>query len=388
MRAGNLNFRHLRAVTAILERGTISAAARAVSLTQPAITQAIARLEEQLDMPLFERSSNGMVATKAGQLLALRSARALQLVASNRVTAPQARALVALARHKSYAAAALAMKLKEPSLHRAVADLSVSLGQPLVERRGRGVALTARGAALARQFRLAQTELESALAELDGLRGQEVGRIAVGAMPLSRAKLLPDTVGKFHRLYPKVDMAVVEGSHAELLGPLRDGEIDLMIGALRSSVSPDLVQHPLFIDRPVVLGRSGHPLALASSPPDAEKLASFPWVVPAVQTPLRTQWARMFESSGVEPPRVAIECGSVLVIRQLLMKDDYLTLLSPAQVAVELEAGWLVKICAAPGDPTRTIGITVRADWHPTHLQEQFLELLNAQAKTIHPPQA
>ena len=383
MRTALLNLRHLRAVTAITEAGTVSAAARAVSLTQPAITQAIAKLEAQLDVKLFERSPNGMVATQAGQLLSSRAKRALELFASSRVTAPQARALVALARYGSYAAAATAFEMREPSLHRAVTDLSVAIGQQIVERRGRGVTLTARGAVLARRFRLAQAELESAMAEIAGLRGREVGRIAIGAMPLSRAKLLPDTVGKFHGLYPSVDLAVVEGSHAELIGPLRDGEIDLMIGALRTNISSDLDQRPLFVDRPVVLGRAGHPLISLSSPPTPEQLASYPWVVPTPPTPLRVQWAKMFEGSGVEPPRVAIECGSVLVIRQILMGGNHLTLLSPAQVAVELEAGWLVKVCAAPGDPTRTIGVTTRSDWRPTLLQQRFLDVLDQQAGTI-----
>lgn len=383
MQADSLNLRHLRAVTAIVDSGTVSAAARAVSLTQPAITQAVAKLEHQLGMKLFERSPSGMVATEAGQLLAARSARALQLIASSRVTAPQARSLVALARHGSYAAAAAALGMREPSLHRAVTELAVALSQKIVERRGRGVVLTARGAALARRFSLAQTELDSAIAELQRLDGREVGRIALGAMPLSRAKLLPDAISKFHRLHPSVNVAVVEGSHAELLGPLRNGEIDFMIGALRSSVASDLSQHPLFVDRPVILGRSGHPLMSIGATPTAEQLADFPWVVPALETPLRTQWTRMFEASGISPPPVAIECGSVLVIRQLLMQDDYLTLLSPTQVAVELEAGWLGKVCAAPGDPTRTIGLTARAEWHPTQLQQFFLDLLEAQAKTL-----
>jgi DNA-binding transcriptional LysR family regulator len=243
--------------------------------------------------------------------------------------------------------------------------------------------LTARGTALARRLRLAQSELDAAIAELGQLHGREVGRIVIGAMPLSRAKLLPDTVGRFHRLYPSVDVTIIEGSHTELIGPLRDGEIDLMIGALRGNVPADLVQRPMFVDRPVVLGRAEHPLRNMSRVPSAAELAAFPWVVPALPTPLRLQWARMFEGSGIKPPRVAIECGSVLVIRQLLLESDHLTLLSPAQVAVELEAGWLVKLCPAPGNPTRTIGMTCRTEWRPTRLQQRFIDVLEEQAGLI-----
>ena len=45
---------------------------------------------------------------------------------------------------------------------------------------------------------------------------------------------------------------LAEGSHAELVAPLRDGELDVIVGALRqSSVGDDLVQRELFVDRPV-----------------------------------------------------------------------------------------------------------------------------------------
>jgi DNA-binding transcriptional LysR family regulator len=49
--------------------GSISAAAGDVHLSQPAITQAIAKLERSLEVTLFARSSTGMAATEAGLLL-------------------------------------------------------------------------------------------------------------------------------------------------------------------------------------------------------------------------------------------------------------------------------------------------------------------------------
>lgn len=383
MSSAQLNLRHLRAAAAIVETGSVSAAARAVNLTQPAVTQAINKLERQLGMPLFERTAGGMKPTVAGEILASRSRSALELLGSVRVTAPQMRAFSALARNGSYATAATAMGMREPSLHRAVTELSLALGQRLVERRGRGVALTSRGVATARAFRLAQVELESALIELQGLNGREVGRIVVGAMPLCRAQLLPNAIGEFHRLFPEVDIAVVEGSHTELVGPLRDGEIDMMIGALRDDVPGDLARQPLFVDRPVILGRASHPLAGSARLPTAGQLAAYPWIVPSPQTPLRGLWEQMFRSEGLAPPRVAIECGSVIVIRQLLIKEDYLTVLSPAQLAVELEAGWLKCICPSPPTIERTIGVTRRADWRPTPMQQRFIDIVAAQAKEL-----
>ena len=379
-----LNIRHLRAVAAVVETGSISAAARVVNLTQPALTQGIARLERQIGLPLFERRPGGMTPTTAANLLAPRVTAAIRLMDSRHATAAQISAFLALARRGSYSGAAAETGLSEPSLHRAVGDLSLAIGHILVERRGKGVALTARGAGVARRFRLGEAELRSAMSELAQLEGREVGRITVGAMPLSRARLLPAAVAAFHALHGEVSVGIIEGSHAELIGPLRDGEIDMMVGALRSTITEGgLVQTPLFEDRPVILARAGHPLAVAAEPMTSERMLAYPWITPAPGTPLRSQWQAMFEAAGAVAPRVPIECGSVIMIRQMLLQSDFLTLLSPDQVAVELDAGWLVKVADAPGDVSRTIGVTSRADWRPTALQRRFLDVLSEKARLI-----
>lgn len=378
------NIRHLRAVAAVVETGSISAAARVVNLTQPAITQGIAKLEAQFGLPLFERRPGGMEPTAAAIVLAPRVSAAVRLMNSRHATAPQIRAYLALARCGGYAAAALSTGLSEASLHRAVADLSLAVGHTLVERRGKGVALTARGLAVARRFRLGEAELTSALSEVASLKGREVGQITVGAMPLSRARLLPAAVTAFHARYPEIVIRVIEGSHTELVGPLRDGEIDMMVGALRPVEREDtLIQTPLFQDRPVILARAGHPLARLSGPMTADALLAYPWITAAAGTPLRAQWQAMFKATGATPPVVPIECGAVIMVRQMLLQSDFLTLLSPDQLAVELEARWLVKIADAPGDVTRTIGVTTRSDWRPTVLQQRFLEAVEEQAEII-----
>lgn len=375
MRGTDMNLRHLRAVLAIHRHGSISRAAREVSLTQPAITQGLARVERQVGASLFDRSSGGMAPTPAADALAPRIAVALDRIASPRVTAAQMRAFLALARAGGYAAAAREAGTSEPSLHRAVRDLSLALGRELVQRRGRGVALTARGAAVARAFALANAELEAGLEEVAALAGRETGCIAIGAMPLCRARLLPAAIARFHARHPDYRIVVAEGSHAELVGPLRDGELDLLIGALREpSAGPDLEQRPLFEDRPAVVARAGHPLAGTS--PSLETLAAYPWSIAAPGAPLRSHWEAMFAANGLPVPPVPVECGSVITIRQLMMSSDFLTLLSPDQVAVELEAGWLTILCPAPPEIVRTIGITTRAGWRPTPLQRGFLREL------------
>lgn len=373
MEPDRLNLRHLDVFAAIVRLGSVSAAAAAANLTQPAVTQGLARLEHQLGVALFDRHPGGMTATAAARGFAPRVEAALVHVASRRVTMAQLTAFVAVARGGSYVSASAATGLAQPSLHRAVRDLSLALGRTLVDRRGRGLVLTPAGQRTARGFRLALAELAAGIAELEGLQGLARGRIAIGAMPLPRARVLPAIVAAYHRAFPHVEIVIAEGSHAELIEPLRDGELDLLIGALRDPVpGPDLVQTPLFRDHPVIIGRAGHPLA--DAPHTTAQLASFEWIVPARGTPLRAMWEAMFTRAGVAVPRVSIECGSVILIRGLLLDSDCLTMLSPDQVAVELAAGLLATVGGSPAGTLRTIGLTARAGWIPTPDQRAFID--------------
>jgi len=375
------NLRHLKAAAKIAELGTINAAAQAVNLSQPAITQALVRLEQQLGLPLFERRHDGMLPTEAADLLVPRIEAAFDHVGSPHVTMSRLRALLAVAESGSYAGASHLTGLSLPSIHRAVTDLALSMRRALVERRGKAVALTEAGRQVARAFRLARVELEAGLSEIDALKGFETRRISVGAMPLSRARVLPAAVTRFLRRHPRVRLMIAEGSRAELVEPLRNGALDLMIGALRTPlVEADLEQRPLFEDVPAIFGRKGHPLAGGSAGP--ERLAQFPWIVPSAGAPLRDSWERFFAHAGLPLPEVPIESGSVMMIRQVVIDSDCLTLLSPDQVAAEMEAGWLTRIADLPRDLGRVIGVTTRASWRPTKVQREFLADLDAVARS------
>ena len=375
------NIRHYAALAATVRHGSLSRAARAVNLSQPALTQAITGLEASLGVTLFQRGPQGMTPTEPALLLAPRAEEAIRHIGSPRVTGTQLRAFLAVVRAGSYAAAAEATGISPASLHRAVADLSVALGQRLIDRRGRSLALTPAGERRARGFGLAMAELRSGLAEVAALQGKSGGRIAVGAMPLSRARWLPEVIARFVADWPGVDVVVHEGSHAELAGPLRHGEIDLMLGALREvTLVDDMAQEAVFEDCPVLVMRAGHPLL--DSPDLADAMFAYPWFLPGRETPLRRYWEHMVEALGRAVPHVGIECGSTMMIRQLLLAGDGLTLLSPDQVSLELKAGVLAAL-PTPVPVARTIGITTRAGWRPTPTQAGFLGLLREVGRSL-----
>lgn len=64
-----MTIRHLRIFAAVVDCGTMHAAAQKLYLSQPTITQAVKELEEHYGCLLFERYGRRLMITPAGQEL-------------------------------------------------------------------------------------------------------------------------------------------------------------------------------------------------------------------------------------------------------------------------------------------------------------------------------
>lgn len=63
-----MELRQLRYFVAIVDHGSLSRAARVLHIVQPALTQQVQQLEEELGASLLHRSAQGMQATDAGKI--------------------------------------------------------------------------------------------------------------------------------------------------------------------------------------------------------------------------------------------------------------------------------------------------------------------------------
>jgi DNA-binding transcriptional LysR family regulator len=65
-----MELRQVRLFLAAAEEGSITAAARRMNLTQPALSRQIKALEEELGVELFTRGAHSVTLTPAGRVLA------------------------------------------------------------------------------------------------------------------------------------------------------------------------------------------------------------------------------------------------------------------------------------------------------------------------------
>jgi DNA-binding transcriptional LysR family regulator len=138
----------------------------------------------------------------------------------------------AIAQERSIRKAALRAHISASAMSRQMSLLEEELGQPLLERRARGVVLTGAGALLAEHIRrlmVQEQELRADIAELNGLRSGHV-RIALGnGFAASIANLV---VPKFAALHPGMTYALTVAASDEILRAVVEEEVDvgLMFG--------------------------------------------------------------------------------------------------------------------------------------------------------------
>ncbi|MEV5828013.1 LysR substrate-binding domain-containing protein [Spirillospora sp. NPDC052242] len=72
-----MDLKQLRALVTVAEVGSVTRAAEILHLVQPAVTRQIRTLEQEVGMPLFERTRQGMRPTEAGAHMVYRARRAL-----------------------------------------------------------------------------------------------------------------------------------------------------------------------------------------------------------------------------------------------------------------------------------------------------------------------
>lgn len=385
------NLRHFRVFLAVAETRSLTRASERCLVSQPAVTQALGKLEREAGGPLFERTRQGFFLTERGEIFETRLRRTMERLdaaladVSTRLkvtaTSAQLQALIAMAEAHNFTLAARYLGLAQPTVHRAVSQIEREAARPLFERTSFGMVATRPCRDLAQAARLAFSEFDQAEADLAEFDGREVGRIVVGSLPLSRSVVLPAALARFRAARPGQPVTVFDGPYDEMLGGVRRGDIDFMVGALRDPLPiADVMQEYLFHDRMAILARPGHPLTTAPriSPTD---LARQSWVVPRLGTPSRDQFDAFFASRGVAGPESILECGSILLMRELLDRSDLLGCISARQAEAEISKGLLVCIDAGIDWADRPIGLTYRSAWVPTKAQAMLLDLVRDAAR-------
>jgi LysR family transcriptional regulator of gallate degradation len=279
----------------------------------------------------------------------------------------QLQLFLATAERLNLSHAAEAMNITQPGLSKSMHRLQRELGTRLYQRRGRGIELTESGRALLRHVKLIETQLADARSEMMGIAGGKLGHARIGAGPSWLSRHLPESIARVMAQNPNVRFTVDPGFPDRLIGRLRLGELDVVVGALPDNrVDPDLRFMRLSSDVIRVVARKEHPLARKRDRTLADYAAQR-WILPGRQELVRQRLAHALMLAGFPEPMLAVETDSLSLELATLRMTDCLGL-TTTQILTQEEAQGIVALDHEALQFRREAGIVSRrhADLSPS----------------------
>jgi DNA-binding transcriptional LysR family regulator len=137
-------------------------------------------------------------------------------------------ALVAVADHLSFRAAATRLGVTPSALSHAIRQLEERLGARLLNRTTRSVSLTDAGVRLLDQLRPAMAQIGDALEDLNRARQRPSGRLRISALPMAAATVIAPVWKRFLATYPDIDLEV----------QVDEGPIDIVAKGFDAGIGP------------------------------------------------------------------------------------------------------------------------------------------------------
>lgn len=259
---------------------------------------------------------------------------------------------IEVARQGSLVRAAGAMSVSQPAVSKTLKELEELLATRLFERGKQGVALTAAGQAF---LRYAGPSVQALREGVRSLRAgeHEAGTVRLGALSTVESSLLPDVVQRLHAQHAALVVSVVTGPSAYLLGQLRGGELDLVVGRMTDSPQIEgLSFEHLYSESMVLVVRPGHPLI-----EDPSRLREFPLVLPQSGTTIRRHADSLFIQLGISPALRRLETLSVSLSRRYVRVSDAVWVAPLDAVREDLANGELVEVNLGLKEPGGSVGI-------------------------------
>ncbi|MCM1037383.1 MAG: LysR substrate-binding domain-containing protein [Bacteroides sp.] len=164
------------------------------------------------------------------------------------MTLQQLRYIVAIDRYRSFASAADALGVTQPTLSGMVGKLEEELDVKIFERSSRRVATTAAGAAIVGQAARVLTEAGRLTEMVSEMKGAVAGEFRLAVGPSIAPYILPDFIRLYMEAYPQVTLSVQEMRPDAMIRALREATLDAGIAAT-GHAGAGVYEIPLYTER-------------------------------------------------------------------------------------------------------------------------------------------
>jgi DNA-binding transcriptional LysR family regulator len=268
--------------------------------------------------------------------------------------------------------AAVALHLSQPAVSGQLKLLQDEFGEPLYQREGRGVRLTAAGEQLLGHAERLRETFRQAQALRDALRGLERGTLRVGASTTPGSYVLPYLIATFHKHYPDVMVSTVGGNTAEIVAALGSLDIALIEGPAGDDLPLGTTVTAWQRDEIVAIVPAGHPLSDGRDSATLDELSAYPLVLREAGSGVRRVVERAFADHDAVM-HAALEIAGVEGVKEAVRAGMGIGFVSAMSIRHEDDALHSLRITPEP--ITRRFSILVPHAATPSRVAARFLEL-------------
>ncbi len=267
-----------------------------------------------------------------------------------------------VAKHCSYVRAAEELHFSQPAVSAQIRQLEESMGVKLFDKIGRKTHLTQAGEELYLYSQKIFSLIEETLETMEALGSPHYGRLSVGADTTVGTYVVPRLLGKFHQIYPDVEITLEVVNRGYLLDALINNRLDMAIMGKIPTEVPVFVA-PFAPNELVLVASPTHRLAGCERVPFAE-LAREHFLLREVGSGTRAALESVFRERDV-PLQVSMQVGNNSAIKQGVAAGLGIALISRVAIDMELETNRLVMLDVE--------GFPVMAQWWLIHLKDKNL---------------
>jgi LysR family cys regulon transcriptional activator len=197
--------------------------------------------------------------------------------------------------------AAKALYTSQPGVSKAIIELEEELGVDIFNRHGKRVrSLTEPGRLILRSVERILQEVETLRRVGKEFAAQDQGNLTIAATHTQARYSLPLAVAEFKRRFPKVRLAILQGSPTQVAEMVLHDQADLAIATEAVASYKDLISLPCYQWHHVVIVPKDHPLAGASTI-TLDTLARFPLITYDTAFAGRSRIDQAFALRGLTP---------------------------------------------------------------------------------------
>jgi DNA-binding transcriptional LysR family regulator len=193
------------------------------------------------------------------------------------------RLLIALESLGTVRAVAVAASMSPSAVSQQLAALEREVGQPVIERNGRGVRLTGAAEVLVGHANVVLAQLEAAAADVAAFSEGAVGTVRIAGFATALAEIVAPAAAGLRTTHPRLALTITEQEAPDCFRSLARGDADIAL-SMASRLAPPaddprFAQRPLRADALDAVLSADHPLAARESIALSE-LAGEPFVGP------------------------------------------------------------------------------------------------------------